>query len=349
MNQPQNQPSGFPSRNNPPPGIELSPLSHRSSRRAYFHDYRAPGFYHLTATVHPGSAPLSIITSPPPETEISGMIIPTHTPLGEKIKSEILSISRFHPEMRILRFVIMPDHLHIVLHVQKRLRRKLGSELAGFFGACSKHNTSFASLTEFKTLFQPFHDQILFDSNQVDRAIKYVEDNPRRLLLKRKNPDLFRRYLHLVISDHEYAAYGNIFLLKEIYLLPIRIHRRWTDTQVNEYTKKCLSEIEQGAVPISPFIHPAEKAIMNKAIETGARIIKLSDQGFEARFKPKGRDFDLCSEGRLLLLAPWPANYGRKSTAGYHEFHTMNDLAMAIATLPSSTRFCIRNPSLPSK
>ena len=88
---------------------------------------------------------------------------------------------------------------------------------------------------------------------------------------------------------------------------------------------------------------------MNKAIETGARIIKLSDQGFEARFKPKGRDFDLCSEGRLLLLAPWPANYGRKSTAGYHEFHTMNDLAMAIATLPSSTRFCIRNPSLPSK
>lgn len=57
---------------------------------------------------------------------------------------------------------------------------------------------------------------------QLDRAIKYVEDNPRRYILKKRNPELFKRYLHLNIAGHEYAAFGNIFLLRELYLLPVR-------------------------------------------------------------------------------------------------------------------------------
>lgn len=71
-------------------------------------------------------------------------------------------------------------------------------------------------------------------------------------------------------------------------------------------------------------------------------MILLKDQGFEERFKPKGKDFELCCEGRLLLLAPWPANVGRKSTAGYAEFHQMNDLALSIASLPASERLLLK-------
>ena len=71
-------------------------------------------------------------------------------------------------------------------------------------------------------------------------------------------------------------------------------------------------------------------------------MIILKDQGFEERFKPKGADFDLCCDGRLLLLAPWPENTGRKSTAGYAEFHKMNDLALSIASLPHSERLLLK-------
>lgn len=61
------------------------------------------------------------------------MILPELSELGERIETEILDIPKYHPEIKILRFVIMPDHIHIVIGVMERLRKKLGYELAGFF------------------------------------------------------------------------------------------------------------------------------------------------------------------------------------------------------------------------
>lgn len=208
------------------------------------------------------------------------MIIPLHTRLGEKIKEEVQAIPTHHPEMKILRFVIMPDHIHIVLQVSSRLKRMLGSELAGFFGACSKANSRLQGLNEIKTLFDTFHDRVILSYEQLDRAIKYVEDNPRRYIYRKLNPDLFRRYLHLEIAGHEYAAFGNIFLLKEIYLLPVRIHRRWSEAEFKEYSEHCRAAIDKGAVPITPAIHPAEKAIVQYARDNGGKMIILKDQGF---------------------------------------------------------------------
>lgn len=269
------------------------------------------------------------------------MIIPDHLPLGEAIRHEILEIPAHHPEMSILRFVVMPDHIHFVLYVKERLKRMLGSELAGFFGACSKLSSHLQGLDKVKTLFSPYFERIIFTREQLDKAIKYVEDNPRRYIIKKRNPELFKRYLHLNIAGHEYAAFGNIFLLRELYLLPVRIHRRWSQEEFQRYSEYCEEEINKGAVPITPGIHPDEKAILDYARKNGGRMIIIKDQGFEDRFKPSGKDFDLCADGRLLLLAPWPENIGCKSTAGYAEFHQMNDLALKIANLPAMARLSI--------
>lgn len=312
------------------------------AKRALFHDYCAPGYYLITATALPESPRFSEISIDKyPNLKKGEMIIPDHTPLGEAIKHEILDIPAYHPEMSILRFVVMPDHIHFVLEVKKLLKRKLGSELAGFFGACSKASSKLQALDEVETLFTPFFERIIFSKEQLDRAIKYVEDNPRRYIIKKRTPELFKRYLHLDIAGHEYAAFGNIFLLRELYLLPVRVHRRWSEEEFRTYAAYCQEEIDKRAVPITPGIHPAEKSILEYAKQNGGRMIILKDKGFEDRFKPSGRDFDLCAEGRLLLLAPWPENIGRKSAAGYTEFHQMNDLALEIATLPATTRLSV--------
>lgn len=105
----------------------------RHPKRAWFHDYCSPGFYLITATTLPGSPRLSEISCPKTaELKKGEMIIPAHTPLGEAVKAEIQAIPSHHPEMKILRFVVMPDHIHFVLQVTARLKRMLGSELAGF-------------------------------------------------------------------------------------------------------------------------------------------------------------------------------------------------------------------------
>ncbi len=155
----------------------------------------------------------------------------------------------------------MPDHIHFVLQVTEYLEKPVGKYIAPFTKNCSQAYTNNFSLSKFTTLFKPFDDEIIFNHEQLDRAIKYVEDNPRRYLIRKQYPDIFKRHLHIVIDGHEYAAYGNIFLLKGIW---------------------------------------------------------------------------------LLLLAPWPDNLERRSTAGYTEFHKMNDHAASIAALPASARLSLR-------
>ena len=62
----------------------------------------------------------------------------------------------------------------------------------------------------------------------------------------------------------------------------------------------------QGAVLVSPCISHGEKEVMGCAFEAGYPIILLLENGFSPYQKPSGRQFDACSEGRLLLVAPWP-------------------------------------------
>ena len=269
------------------------------------------------------------------------MIIPDNTALGECVKNALLALPQGNPALQIGRYVIMPDHIHFILNVISNLEKPIGKFLAPFTKACSEAYTRLLNLPAFTTLFKPYDDRIIFNPEQLSRAVKYIEDNPRRYLIKRQYPDLFHRYLHLIVGDHEYAAYGNIFLLKSIHLLPVRIHRRWTREEFSNYESYCLREIERGAIPISPAIHPAEKEIIRKAVSMGSSIILLRDLSFNERFKPSGEQFELCAAGRLLLISPWPDNLSRRSTAGYTEFHSMNDHAAAIAALPPTARFSI--------
>ena len=327
-----------------PKGVKAKPLNKRHARRSFKHDYCAPGYYLITSVFNPDIQYIPLSSMPlvtAGQLKSGHMIIPDHSSLGEMIKNEIMAIHVHHPEIRVIRFVIMPDHIHMVIHVWQRLKRHLGKELAGFFGACSKHYSQLTDTDGSATLFDPFHDRILYDGVQIDRAIKYVEDNPRRYILKKRNPHLFKRHLNLRIEDRIYSAYGNLFLLRGISLLPVRVHRKWTEQEFQKYEDSCRVEIEKGAIPISPAIHPAEKKIFKIALEMDSPIIKLRDKGFADRFKPQGKEFELCTEGRLLLLTPWPEDISGKSTAGYTEFHDMNDMALAISKLPAETRMAI--------
>lgn len=320
----------------------------RQARRAGFHDYKAPGFYFITITAYPGSPSLSVINMPTDLLLRKGdMIIPDNTRLGDYVESELLKIQENNPKLRIKRYVIMPDHIHFILEVISELEKHVGKYIAPFTMACSQGYSNLAGLPVFTTLFKPFDDQIIFNFTQLDRAIKYVEDNPRRHLILRQFPDLFKRHLHICIGNHEYAAYGNIFILKYIYLLPIRIHRNWSQREFEQYRAKCLEEISKGAVPISPAIHKVEKSIIREAIEKDCPVILLQDLGFNERFKPKGEYFDLCALGRLLLLSPWPDNLQRRSSAGSYEFHKMNDLAAYIASLAADVRLLLRSSLQP--
>ena len=61
--------------------------------------------------------------------------------------------------------------------------------------------------------------------------------------------------------------------------------------------------LEQGFVFVSPFISPFERRVLAEIITHGGRAIRLTHVFISERYKPGGRLFDLCCEGRLLELS----------------------------------------------
>ena len=347
-------------------------LKRRNTRRAKFKDYRSPGFYMITvnaqkktplfcriyASGHSGAANEridSIVPKGVANERIAscvpagggagtGALLPVieYSDLGCIIRDKIETMPDYTPQLEIVRYVVMPDHLHILVRIKSTLERHLGRVVGGFMGGCTAMARKAGLIAREDSLFtEKFHDRIVCRAGQIARLVNYINDNPRRLLIKRMHPELFRRYLHVRIGEREYAAYGNIFLLKHFDLLPVRIHRRWSPGEFDEYERGCMSQIENGAVPVSPFIHRREKTIRDKTVDCGGNLIIIRDIGFEERFKPQGREFEMCASGRLLLLAPWPDNTGRRSAAGSREFHSMNDMAFEISKLPADIRMAI--------
>ena len=60
------------------------------------------------------------------------------TPLGEAVTRCWKAIPLYHPEVKLLAFQMMPDHLHGVLFVQEETEMHLGQVVSGFKAGCNK-------------------------------------------------------------------------------------------------------------------------------------------------------------------------------------------------------------------
>jgi REP element-mobilizing transposase RayT len=314
----------------------ISPVKHRGNRRADFHDYCRPSTYMITIGVAPGRPALSTLTR-----AANGAPLLSPTPLGEEIDKIIRSIPAFHPELAVRTWIMMPDHLHLLLSVLHPLERPLGQIIAGITGSCSRAYWQLFGVRDQPLFNRGFHDRIIWRDGLLDIVTNYINDNPRRLLIKRALPDLFTRYNHLQIGEMEFAAYGNIFLLRDYDRLPVMIHRADSPEAHATNARQWMECASNRGVLISPFISPAEKEIRRAAIAAGGCIIHLQNEGFEPRFKPAKADFELCSQGRLLILAPWPDNL-RRCKVSRSQALAMNALAANLASLPPSAPLSLR-------
>ena len=150
-----------------------------------------------------------------------------------------------------------------------------------------------------------YNDRLLMRKGQLDRWLQYLKDNPRRLLMKREHPDLFRVQRNLLFGSMSFSAIGNRFLLQRPVKLQVQCSRSLTEEQIKQQVDHFLTAARQGAVLVSPAISPGEKAVMRAAFEEGLAIIILQENGFAELAKPSGRRMEACSRGQILILAPW--------------------------------------------
>ena len=265
------------------------------------------------------------------------------SPLGEAVEKIWQTIGVHHPEVQVVALQMMPDHLHAVLFVKERLEKPLGKVLLGVKQACNQvfrqmMPESFVAVAQQHAgqsrgnglLFtKGFNDQILFRDGQLEHWLHYVRDNPRRLLMKREHPELFRIQRGLTYAGQSFSAIGNRFLLERPMKVQVQCSRRMTEEELQAKLAECLKAARQGAVLVSPAISRGEKVIMRAAFDEGLPLIYLQENGFTDLAKPGGKRMEACARGQLLILAPWE-HHNEKMTIRRGQCLELNEMARAI-------------------
>jgi REP element-mobilizing transposase RayT len=302
-------------------------------RRCVGHDYTERQIYMITMVTE-GRRPLfgqvvgksdaSNGSPEEPHIELSA--------LGQRVADEWWAATMHHPEVEVIALQMMPDHLHGILFVREKMEKPLGMALRGFKQSCNRHYRELVlgqpvvpsvALATQQTQPAPrkdrrgedrthgmlftrgYNDKLLLRAGQLETWLRYLADNPRRLLMKREHPDLFRVQRNLTAAGITFSAIGNCFLLTRPVRLLVQCSRRLTKAEIETKVKEYLTAARQGAVLVSPAISPGEKAVMRAAFNEGLPLIYLQENGLTELAKPSGSRMDACARGQLLILSPW--------------------------------------------
>ena len=78
------------------------------------------------------------------------------TPLGQRITEEWYAVTAHHPEVSVVAFQLMPDHLHGILFVEKAMNQHLGAIISGFKAST---NRAYRQLLSQEAAAAPLHSQ----------------------------------------------------------------------------------------------------------------------------------------------------------------------------------------------
>ena len=209
----------------------------------------------------------------------------------------------------------------------------LGMVIKGFKMGCNKAYWRIYGMNTAprKGLFElGYNDKVLLHERQLEGWKKYLDDNPRRLMVKRMNPGLFTVMQNKEVVGRRCQMVGNCFLLDIPDKVAVVVHRRYSEGDLRRLREEWLACGERGGVLVSAAISTKEKEVLREAMNRGYRIVLLRENGFPRLYKPCGESFDACSEGLLLQISPW-GYHMEKKTITREQCLELNEMAEKIA------------------
>lgn len=321
----------------------------RMTRRNKNHDYCAPCIYMITIRAKEEASPLCHISQAHP-----GKIEPQNihislTSAGKAIQTELTSFTVNYPTIRLLKSVVMPDHIHFIIYVTIRMPRPLWYVISNFMGKCSslfwKENPTHPLAQTRTGLFtKGFNDRILYHRGQLQAMINYIEQNPYRYLIRKKHRKYFYKTITLTIGNSQHTAYGNFLLLRNPLKSAVIVSSKYTPEQLAAYQAEWEETSRQRGVLVGAFVSKAEQAVKQKGLELGANIIEIKQHGFSERHSPGPQDLGICAEGRLLEIGFLPPTT-RTEPFDRRLCLSMNAFARHIAALPPEALLSLSGPS----
>ncbi|MBR0310036.1 MAG: hypothetical protein IJQ97_04035 [Paludibacteraceae bacterium] len=354
-------------------------VSHRA--RKSWNDYSGLGIYHITIVTHNRQRVFGELNRDLGHPQV------ILTKFGQFVAEQWLKIPDIQSEkgrkVSVLGHQVMPDHFHGVLRVEEPMDVSMGVIIRGFKGACTKqyrrmYQPNLADLLEHpdtqarlermshrqreeyyasigaEPLFDDnYDDTICYRNGQLTHIIRYVQDNPRRAILRAMQPDFFKRIQHITIDGVDFAAYGNIFLLRRPWKEQVFCHR-WrmdgdrrdystpyeTTDEYNSQRAAWLDAAIDGAVLVTPGVSKGEQQLVKDCLEQELLLIHLQADPIGPNWHPEYRRYELCAAGKLLILSPWQLDErgdvnGVPAATDYSRFHNLNELAELLCREPA--------------
>ena len=285
-------------------GLRHSP--HRP--HAKWCNYRQRGIYLITIVTHKHKRVLGELSSQSSQPTIEltniGQFIERE---WQSLPTKQAEHGRY---VTILAHQVMPDHFHGILQVDKEMDVSVGAVIRDFKAQCTKqwrkmhqpnladqppHQPRMADSIEsaetkarlarmsrkqreayyeqqgIEPLFEDnYDDTVCFREGQVENAIRYVHDNPRRLALKRANPQLFKLHQHRKVAGFTCTTLGNQFLLDFPMKGVIQCSRRLTQTEIDDKKEEFrISNRKACILKLAPQGNFCSLSQMRKCLRTG--------------------------------------------------------------------------------
>ncbi|MBO5537450.1 MAG: hypothetical protein J5971_00135 [Prevotella sp.] len=222
--------------------------------------WKGAGLYHVTLTVTDRHALLGRLFTLDGNPATAGV---ERSALGDALVNCLMCIPAHHPEVQVLHFCLMPDHLHAVLYVRRTMPTGIRTVVRGFWQAakklgraCSQAGASFVvpnnireelkeecqrlegtasalcSLMGNEAYYrlEPVFREMPFIRpmarySQLQTTIRYIDMNPQRLATKRLKPGFFRVQKGIVIGGRSFDGVGNIVLLQHAHYASVHVRR----------------------------------------------------------------------------------------------------------------------------
>lgn len=309
---------------------------HSYHRRSHHHDYFGPFIYHIILDKENSCERFGEIQG---DARIApgniGCASINESPLGQIIAKAIIHLPYEFPIVKLHRFCVMPDHVHILLQILFRSERHLDFYIESLTERIAAKYSKLKNRTvaDEEIFKDGYCDKPLYQNRSLSGLYIYIQENPHRLAMRKQYPQFFQRVRGLKIGEREVEAYGNLFLLRNPDKAAVKITRKLTDEENTRNREKWLDDSERGTILVSPFISQQEKEIRTEAEALGAKIILIVNEAFPERYKPAAHDFELCSAGRLLIIS-----MGNPPNTPLSRAHclAMNDFAATLATVPTT-------------
>ena len=239
--------------------------------------------------------------------------------LGLAVKGLTETLSKYNPEVYVDCFVVMPNHVHLVLKIDDRptnedhhlgkIMRKLKSLAAREYRILGSRGMFLGrgGVTPRTKLWQDnYWEKIVTNHEQLEAIRRYIENNPKRWSTDRFGPVTTFSCGNLALLDEPFVAFVASQGARGDALAP----REWArHNGLAPQDWKALGE--RGCDPppvISTFTSPQEREALRRLLAKKRRIIAVYPGGIPAVLPPTIAES--VDAGRMLLLSPVESGTG---------------------------------------